>query len=74
MVAEHEDMLDEETVEAILGGKVGDAVGPALHGSPRSESPAPRVCRICFSDEITPPDRLLSPCRCKGTMKVRFAA
>ena len=73
MVAERGDVLDEETVEAMLGGKEGDAVGAAAHGSPRSESPAPRVCRICFSDETTPPDRLLSPCRCKGTMKVRFA-
>ncbi|KAJ3205883.1 hypothetical protein HK099_000674 [Clydaea vesicula] len=28
-----------------------------------------KMCRICFSYETEPDDRLISPCKCKGTMK-----
>ena len=43
----------------------------SLSHSPSPPSPSSvRSCRICFDTEIQHGDRWISPCRCRGTMKV----
>ncbi|WFD21191.1 hypothetical protein MCAP1_003452 [Malassezia caprae] len=54
------DAVDELQVEALLLG--GQAAAPE------------RFCRICFDSAVAPGDRLLAPCRCRGTMKYVHAS
>ncbi|WFD32913.1 hypothetical protein MSPP1_003966 [Malassezia sp. CBS 17886] len=69
----HEDeRMDAMQVDVLLGGKSP----PRTHARVRAD-PGPgagaAVCRICFEGTEAaagPGDRLLSPCRCKGTMKL----
>lgn len=49
--------VEEMQVEALLLGDASACSGAAS-------------CRICFESRVAPGDDLLSPCRCKGTMKV----
>lgn len=50
------DRMEALQVEAML---LGEACAPS----------AGAVCRICLESECAPGDRLLSPCRCRGTMQ-----
>ena len=43
---------------------------PPKKDSPRSTSSGCLVCRICLSEDITPENPLISPCKCSGTMKM----
>ena len=54
------DAVDEMQVEALLLG--GHAAAPE------------RICRMCFDSAVAPGDRLLAPCRCRGTMKYVHAS
>ncbi|WFD34334.1 hypothetical protein MCUN1_001173 [Malassezia cuniculi] len=49
------DAIEREQVEAILSAPAVYESGP--------------TCRICFSDEVEPGDRMIAPCRCRGTAK-----
>ena len=57
----HDHDADEcAEVEALLSGP-----SPRAHVPPESVP----MCRICLSEDTTPGDRLLAPCRCKGTAR-----
>lgn len=40
-----------------------------ITAQPPTPSPEKLPCRICLSDQQTPEDPLISPCKCAGTMK-----
>lgn len=54
------DAVDMLQVEALLLG--GQAAAPE------------HLCRVCFDSAVAPGDRLLAPCRCRGTMKYVHAS
>lgn len=65
MSEDSSDALDDQHVEAMLLGTSPPAVPPP------STTP---VCRICLDHVVAPGDRLVSPCKCKGTMKYVHAS
>lgn len=65
----------DSTASARERSSLSDA-GPgeagAADAAPFSDG-STRQCRICLDTAVELPDRFLSPCACKGTMKVRGA-
>lgn len=62
----HDHDADEcAQVEALLSGPP-----PRAHAPPESV----HMCRICLSEDTAPGDRLLAPCRCKGTARYVHAS
>ncbi|KAL3901106.1 MAG: hypothetical protein SGCHY_000859 [Lobulomycetales sp.] len=63
---------NKQTTDRPSSTSTNDSAAPSEHPAPKQGEPSPeekKTCRLCFSDETEPGDKMISPCKCKGTMK-----